>query len=75
PVSHESLYPHVYADKAHGGTLWKSLRCQKQKRKRYASGRSRRGQMPNRMPLSVFMLNLACSPHGMSERSYLFMSG
>jgi IS30 family transposase len=51
PVSHESLYLHVYADKAHGGTLWKNLRCQKQKRKRYASGRDRRGQIPNRRPL------------------------
>ena len=52
PVSHETLYQHVYADKAHGGTLWKNLRCQKQKRKRYASGRDRRGQIPNRRPLS-----------------------
>ena len=52
PASHESLYLHVYADKAHGGTLWKNLRCQKQKRKRYASGRDRRGQIPIRRPLS-----------------------
>jgi IS30 family transposase len=54
PVSHESLYLHVYADKARGSTLWKNLRCQKQKqkRKRYASGRDRRGQIPNRRPLS-----------------------
>jgi transposase, IS30 family len=52
PVTHESLYLHIYADKAHGGTLWKNLRCQKQKRKRYASGRDRRGQIPNRRPLS-----------------------
>ena len=52
PVSHESLYLHVYADKARGGTLWKNLRCQKHKRKRYASGRDRRGQIPNRRPLS-----------------------
>ncbi len=43
---------HVYEDKVHGGTLWKNLRCQKQKRKRYASGRDRRGQIPNRRPLS-----------------------
>jgi len=34
PFSHETLYQHVYADKAQGGTLWKNLRCQKQKRKR-----------------------------------------
>ena len=52
PVSHESLYLHVYADKAHGGTLWKNLRCQKQKRKRYASGGGRCGQIPNRRPVS-----------------------
>jgi IS30 family transposase len=52
PVSHETLYQHVYADKARGGKLWKNLRCQKQKRKRYASGRDRRGQIPDRRPLS-----------------------
>ena len=52
PVSHETLYQHVYADKTQGGNLWKNLRCQKQKRKRHASGRDRRGQIPNRRPLS-----------------------
>jgi IS30 family transposase len=52
PVSHETLYRHVYSDKARGGTLWKNLRCQKQKRKRYAGGRDRRGQIPHRRPLS-----------------------
>lgn len=52
PVSHETLYLHVYADKANGGKLWKNLRCQKQKRKRYAGGQDRRGQIPNRRPLS-----------------------
>ena len=38
--------------KAQGGSLWKNLRCHKQKRKRYASGRDRRGHIPNRRPLS-----------------------
>ena len=52
PVSHETLYLHVYADKAKGGKLWKNLRCQKQKRKRYAGGHDRRGQIPNRRPLN-----------------------
>jgi IS30 family transposase len=52
PVSHETLYQHVYADKARGGKLWENLRCQKQKRKRYAGGRDRRGQIPHRRPLS-----------------------
>ncbi len=51
-VSHETVYQHVYADKSQGGKLWKNLRCQKQKRKRYAGGRDRRGQIPNRRPLS-----------------------
>lgn len=48
PVSHETLYQHVYANKAGGGQLWRSLRCQKKRRKRYASGRDRRGQIPGR---------------------------
>jgi IS30 family transposase len=52
PVSPETLYLHVYADKVNGGKLWKNLRCQKQKRKRYADGQDRRGQIPNRRPLS-----------------------
>jgi IS30 family transposase len=52
PVSHETLYLHVYADKANGGKLWRSLRCQKQNRKRYAGGQYRRGQIPNRRLLS-----------------------
>ena len=49
---HESLYQHVYSDKAQGGVLWMSLSCQNQKRKRYAGGRDRRWQTPNRRPLS-----------------------
>jgi IS30 family transposase len=58
PISHETVYQHVYADKAQGGTLWKNLRCQKQKRKLYASGRDRRGQIPNRRPLSERPLHI-----------------
>jgi len=58
PISHETVYQHVYADKAQGGTLWKHLRCQKQKRKRYAGGRDRRGQIPNRRPLSERPLHI-----------------
>jgi IS30 family transposase len=58
PISHETVYQHVYANKAQGGTLWKNLRCQKQKRKRYAGGRDRRGQIPNRRPLSERPLHI-----------------
>ena len=52
PVSHETIYRHVYADKAQGGSLWKHLRCQKKRRKRYASGKSRRGQIIGRRPIA-----------------------
>ena len=51
-VSHESVYLHVYANKAAGGQLHKNLRSQKPRRKRYLSGRDRRGQIPNRRPIS-----------------------
>jgi transposase, IS30 family len=46
PISHEAVYQHVYADPT--GQLKAHLRCQKKRRKRYASGASRRGQIPNR---------------------------
>lgn len=52
PVSHESVYLHVYDDKKRGGQLHKHLRSQKARRKRYARGRDRRGQIPNRCPIS-----------------------
>lgn len=51
-ISHETIYRHVYADKAAGGTLWEQLRCQKKRKKRYASGRDRRGQIVGRRPIS-----------------------
>ena len=47
-ISHETVYRHVYADKDCGGKLFMDLRSQKKRRKRYASGRQRRGQIPNR---------------------------
>lgn len=49
-ISHERIYQYVYADKARGGTLYRHLRCQKQRRKRYGSY-SRRGQIPNRVTI------------------------
>ena len=51
-VSHESIYLHVYANKAAGGNLYKNLRSQKSRRKRHQSGRNRRGHIPNRRPIS-----------------------
>ena len=52
PISHETLYRHIYADKALGGDLWRHLRCQKKRRKRYGRGRSRRGQIIGRRSIS-----------------------
>ena len=50
-VSPETLYQHIYRDKRNGGTLHQHLRCQKKRRKRYGSGRSRRGCIPNRVSI------------------------
>ncbi len=51
-VSHESVYLHVYANKAAGGALHKNLRSHKPRRKRHLCGRDRRGQIPNRRAIS-----------------------
>ena len=49
PISHETLYKIIYSDKAAGGCLWRKLRCCKKRRKRYGSGRQRRGRILNRV--------------------------
>lgn len=46
-VSHERIYQYILADKRTGGRLYKHLRCQKKRRKRYG-GYDRRGILPNR---------------------------
>ena len=46
-VSHETIYQRVYADKRQGGLLWKQLRCQKQRKKRYGK-LDRRGIIAHR---------------------------
>ena len=48
-ISTESVYQYAYADKARGGDLVSYLRCQKVRRKRYASGQERRGVLKNRV--------------------------
>ena len=47
PISHEWMYQRIYQDKAQGGDLVRFLRCQKVRRKRYASGQERRGALKN----------------------------
>ena len=47
-VSHETIYLHVWRDKHSGGDLYKHLRQQKKRRKRYGS-KDRRGIIPHRV--------------------------
>lgn len=49
-ISPETVYQRVYADKRAGGLLWKQLRCQKQRKKRYGKT-DRRGIIPNRQSI------------------------
>jgi IS30 family transposase len=49
-ISPETVYQRVYANKRAGGLLWKNLRCQKQRRKRYGKA-ERRGTIPNRLSI------------------------
>ena len=50
-ISHEIIYLHIYQDKCNGGDLHQYLRCQKPRRKRYASGQERRGSIKNRVSI------------------------
>ena len=50
-ISHECIYQHIYQDKAQGGDLLGLLRCQKVRKKRYASGQERRGMLKNRVSI------------------------
>ena len=52
-VSHEFLYRRVYADQAAGGGLWRHLRCQKKRRKRYGWGRQLRGRIVGRVGIEL----------------------
>lgn len=49
-VSHEWIYQHILMDKQRGGELYRHLRCQKKRRKRYGSY-DRRGKLPNRVSI------------------------
>jgi IS30 family transposase len=49
-ISHETVYQRVYVDKRTGGLLWKNLRCQKQRKKRYGA-MEKRGIIPNRLSI------------------------
>lgn len=49
-VSHEWIYQHILADQQAGGDLYKHLRHQKKRRKRYGQP-DRRGKLPNRVSI------------------------
>jgi len=49
-ISHEWIYQHVYANQRSGGDLYRFLRCQKVRRKRYGSY-DRRGCIPNQVSI------------------------
>jgi IS30 family transposase len=49
-ISHEWIYQYIYADQRSGGDLYRFLRCQKVRRKRYGSY-DRRGCIPNQVSI------------------------
>ena len=49
-MSHEYIYQYIYADKRSGGELYRHLRCQKKRRKRYGSY-DRRGRIANQVSI------------------------
>ena len=51
-ISHETIYKHLLTDKEMGGDLYKHLRCQKLRKKRYGSNpSSNRGQIKDRVSI------------------------
>jgi IS30 family transposase len=49
-ISHEWIYQHILADQRAGGELYRHLRCQKKRRKRYGK-QDYRGKLPNRVSI------------------------
>ena len=45
-IEDETVYQHVYADKAQSGVLWKNLRCQKQKEETLCRWKETAGTTP-----------------------------
>lgn len=51
-ISHETIYLHVYRDKAKGGVLYKNLRFGRKKRRKRLSKHQKRGQIPHKTMIS-----------------------
>ena len=58
-MSPETIYRHVFMDRSLGGILYRHLRCQKKRIKRYAGGRQRRGPIIGRRSISERPANAA----------------
>jgi IS30 family transposase len=52
PISHEWIYQYLKRDRQAGGTLYRSLRCQRQRRKRYGRP-ERRGHLKHRVSIDA----------------------
>lgn len=50
-ISHETIYQHVWTDKADGGTLYNHLRWSGKKRRKRYGKKDRRGQIPDRVSI------------------------
>jgi IS30 family transposase len=50
-ISHETIYQRILEDKNAGGNLYTHLRCKKKRKKRYGTGKSMRGGIPNRVDI------------------------
>ena len=74
-ISHESIYQHIYRNKAQGGDLASYLRCQKVRRKRYASGHERRGQLKGRICIEQRRLPLSLGSVSATGRAIPSLDG
>lgn len=52
-ISHETIYKHLLADKANGGTLYKHLRRSNRKRRKRYGSRNLRGQIIGRVSIDL----------------------
>jgi len=57
-ISHQWIYQYILQDKAYGADLYRNLRCQKKRRKRYGSY-NRRGQCVTALVLTNDLLSLS----------------
>lgn len=72
PISIEWIYQQVLCDKQSGGTLYRHLRCQRQRKKRYGVY-SHRGRYPVKFA-SISALRLSINVAGMVTGNWILSS-